>query len=69
MEQTNIGHLVHWVEECKCQLCPEKATWLNTSGGYCDKCFPNYSELGIERLEFLKNKAKKNEKRKNGNRN
>ena len=56
MEQITIGHLVNWVEECKCQLCPEKAIWLDTKSGYCDKCFPYYLELGINKKKFLMKK-------------
>lgn len=59
MKQLNIGNLVNWIEDCTCKLCPEKATWLDTKSGYCDKCFPNYSELGIDRKKFLRKKEKK----------
>lgn len=61
MEQLDIGDLVDWVKDCKCRSCSEKATWLDASGGYCNKCFPNYSEIGIDRQQFLRKKSKKND--------
>ncbi len=59
MEQFDIFNLVEWIKDKKCRLCPEKATWIDLSGGYCDRCFPNYLELGIDRKQFLRKKDKK----------
>lgn len=62
MEQLTMVIIGKWIEESSCRLCSEKATWLDSSSGYCDKCFPHYLEMGIDRNKFLKKKRKKNDK-------
>lgn len=59
MEQFTIGNLINWVEECQCKICSKKATWFDCTTGYCDECFPNYLEIGLDKQKFMKKKDKK----------